>query len=253
MRYVPRPLMIRLSGLFSFFVAPFYAGNNVECPVCGSTFRTFLSYGERPTRKNVLCPKCLSLERHRLMWLFLKERTEFFSAPHRVLHLAPEQCFIKKFKAMANIDYVTADLESPIADLHFDLHDIPLPDNDFDLIMCNQVLEHVADDRRVMRELLRILKPGGMAILQVPLDADLEKTLEDPSITSPADREKCFGQHDHLRLYGMDYPDRLREEGFTVTESDYLNEIPAEKRKRFRLPEKEIIHLALKSAGKNGF
>ena len=213
LRSIPRPVLIRFSYLFSWLFRFWYRGNNVECPVCENSFRKFLPYG-RIARENVLCPSCLSLERHRLLWLYLKNETRFFEDPLKVLHVAPEQSFIKRFRALKNLDYTTADLESPIADIHFDLHEIPLEDNTYDYFICNHVLEHVEDDKKVLAEILRVLKPGGTAILQVPLDYHREHTFEDKNIVDPLEREKHFGQNDHVRVYGLDYPERLREAGF---------------------------------------
>lgn len=198
------------------------------------------------TRSNVLCPKCLSLERHRLIWLYLKEKTDFFSKPIKFLHVAPEQCFHSRFKKFSNVEYITADLESPLADLHFDLHNIPLEDNSFDFFMCNHVLEHVKDDFQVMREIYRVINPGGTAILQVPQDYSLEKTYEDSSITDPLEREKYFLQKDHIRLYGTDYPERLRSVGFEVEEIHYARILGEELSERYRLPPDEILYLARK-------
>ncbi|HBB92907.1 MAG TPA: SAM-dependent methyltransferase, partial [Bacteroidales bacterium] len=198
-------------------IKPFLNGDKVTCPVCGSSFKKFLPYGVH-SRNNVLCPSCLSLERHRLIWIYLERETDFFTAPRRVLHVAPEQCFLGRFRKLKNLVYMTADLESPIADYHFDLHKIPFECNHFDAILCNHVMEHVADDRKVLSEILRVLRPGGLAILQVPRDPGLTATYEDSAITDPRDREVHFGQKDHVRLYGTDYPDRLRSAGFLVSE-----------------------------------
>jgi SAM-dependent methyltransferase len=167
--------------------------------------------------------------------------------PVKLLHVAPEQCFYGRFKKMAHIDYVTADLESPLAEHHFDLHTIPFDQETFDLILCNHVLEHVEDDRRVMGEILRVLKPGGLAILQVPQDPDRDVTYEDPLITGPKEREKHFGQKDHLRLYGRDYSSRLRQAGFNVVEWSVIDHFLPEEIERFRLAPGEILHLAFKS------
>src|SRR6476659_8287551 len=119
-------------------VAIFYKGNAVECPVCLSHFRKFLPYGRIP-RANALCPNCLALERHRLMYLYLQKRTNFFHDPLKVLHVAPEHCFIDRFEAMKNLDYVTADIESPLAKVKMDIHAIPFANNTFDVAFCNHV------------------------------------------------------------------------------------------------------------------
>jgi SAM-dependent methyltransferase len=244
---LPRPLLIRLSYVFRVFAPLLYKGNKVECPVCERSFSKFLSYGSDVAhRENVLCPYDLTLERHRLMWLYLK-RTDFFTAENlSVLHIAPEQCFHKKFQQQKNLDYLTGDLVSPIADMHFDLHDIPLEDNKFDRVFCNHVLEHVEDANQCMRELFRVMKPGGWGIFQVPQDFSLEKTYEDTTITSPEEREKHFWQKDHVRLFGADYPDWLRNAGFEVEEYKPVELFSKELVDRYRLMEKEVLYIAKK-------
>lgn len=244
LKYIPRPVLIRLSLMVNRVVALFYWGNKVACPVCEHSFSKFLPYGytKLGSRKNALCPRCLSLERHRLMYLYLKEKTDFFSRNLKVLHIAPEQCFYKRFRALDNLDYTTGDLESPIADVHFDVQAIPFPKDTYDVVICNHVLEHVADDKQAMAEIYRILKPGGFAVLQVPQDTHAEKTYEDPTITDPDDREKHFLQKDHVRLYGLDYAERLSSVGFRVTADTYSNNFPQETAKRFGLPLKEIFY-----------
>ena len=240
-RKVPRPYLQLVSHHVAKGLAFFYRGNNVDCPVCLSHFRKFLPYG-RKARENALCPNCLALERHRLMYLFLKRETNFFSSPLKVLHVAPEICFIKRFEQQPNLEYITADIESPLAKVKMDIHQIPFEDNSFDVTFCNHVMEHVEDDHQAMRELYRVLRPGGWGIIQIPLFYPLpEKTFEDPSITSPAEREKAFGQNDHVRLYGKDYADRLRKAGFEVQENRYVKSLSPEEVKRFALPEDEII------------
>lgn len=245
---LPRPLLIRLSYIFRIFAPIIYKGNKVECPVCERKFRKFLSYGSAVAhRENVLCPYDLTLERHRLMWLYLKRKSDFFTAKKlKVMHIAPEQCFHKKFKNQKNLDYTTGDLVSPIADLHFDLHKIPLDDNQYDVIFCNHVMEHVKDDLQCMKELYRIMKPGGWGILQVPIDVTRNSTYEDWNITSPEEREKHFWQKDHVRLYGLNYPDRLREAGFKVDEIDMSKEINPEQYLKYRLAKDEILYVVSK-------
>jgi SAM-dependent methyltransferase len=175
-------------------VAVFYRGNAVECPVCKGRFSKFLPYGYNKMRENVLCPRCLSLERHRLLWLYLRERTGIFTGNYSLLHIAPEQCFYRRFRKMGNLTYVTADLESPLADIKLDVQAMPFKDDEFDIVICNHVLEHVPDDRKALREIYRVLKKGGFALMQVPTNFSLEKTYEDPSITDPSDREKHFAK-----------------------------------------------------------
>ncbi len=242
---IPRPWLIRFSHLFSIIIRPFYIGNNVHCPICNHHFRKFLPYGNK-AGENRLCPVCLSLERHRLLWIYLKQYSDFFNKTSKVLHIAPEQPFIKRFKKAKNLDYTTADIISPIADLHFNIMNIPLKDNSYDWIICNHVLEHVENDITAMKEILRILKPGGKAIMQVPINYSFEKTFEDKSITDPKQREKFFGQYDHLRWHGLDYPQRLISAGFKVSEFDIKNYLNSEEIQKFRLDSTEILYIATK-------
>jgi ubiquinone/menaquinone biosynthesis C-methylase UbiE len=160
----------------------------------------------------------------------------------KVLHVAPEQCFYKTFRKMPQLTYVTADLESPLADVRLDIQDMPFAEGEFDMIICNHVLEHVPDDRKAIREVFRVLKNGGSAILQVPTNYEMEKTYEDPSITSPAEREKHFRQKDHYRLYGKDYLQRLAEAGFQIPEKNYLDELTLAEKERYRLPGMEYMY-----------
>jgi SAM-dependent methyltransferase len=248
---LPRPLLIRMSYVFRWFSPLIYAGNNVECPVCGKTSRKFLPYGSKVAyREGVLCPHDLTLERHRLMWLYLKNKSDFFTAEKlELLHIAPEQCFLPYFKKQKNLTYLTGDLESPIADMHFDLHHIPLEDNRFDVVFCNHVLEHVADDKQCMSELYRVMKPGGWGIFQVPQDMTREVTYEDPAIVSPEDRELHYWQKDHVRLYGRDYPLKMQRVGFEVEIYDPESELTVEQFERYRLNPKEVLYIFKKPLG----
>lgn len=246
LRKIPRRYIQYVSHYVLRFVAIFYYGNNVQCPIDGKTYRKFLPYGRLESRQNALCPSSLSLERHRLMWLFLKNKTNFFSSKIKLLHIAPELCFMDIFEQMENLEYITGDIESPLAKVKMDVLQIPFDENSFDVVFCNHVMEHVEDDIKAMSEIHRVLKKGGWAIIQSPVDMELDKTLEDPSITDPLEREQIFGQNDHLRKYGKDYGDHLRKAGFKVTEDNYLNELSEKDRKRFALPEIEVIYFCAK-------
>lgn len=244
-RNIPRPWLIRFSKLFSLLIRPFYIGNKVECPVCKNHFRKFLPYGNK-AGVNRLCPVCLSLERHRLMWIFLKDHSDFFTKPAKVLHIAPEQPFYKRFRKSQNLDYTTGDLVSPLADIHFDIMDIPLPENTYDWVICNHVLEHVVNDIEAMKQILKILKPGGKAIMQVPINYTYAETHEDLSITDPKEREKVFGQYDHVRWHGLDYPERIKKAGFQVIPFDIKQHLNSEQIERYRLDTREILFIAQK-------
>lgn len=244
-RKIPRPILIKFSFLFSQLISFFYKGNNYECPICENKFRKLLPYGNKGV-DNRLCPSCLSLERHRLLWLFLKEKTDFFSREIKLLHIAPEQPFLKRFKSLKNIDYITADLLSPIADIKLDIQDMPFEKEEFDVVFANHVLEHIPDENKAITEVHRVLKKGGWAIMQVPLDVNREKTYEDDSITSRVEREKHFGQYDHLRLHGLDFFNRLENGGFDVEIIDMVNEITTIKADFFRLDLSENLYLCKK-------
>jgi SAM-dependent methyltransferase len=166
---------------------------------------------------NCMCPRCHSIDRHRHVYLYLKNKTVFFDQKRiKVLHVAPEMQWHRVIRSHPNIDYVTADLNSPFAMVKMDITNIEYEDNVFDVIICNHVLEHIPDDRKAMSELYRVLKPGGWAILQVPISLSLDRTSEDSTITTPEEREKIFGQEDHVRIYAKDYKDRLVLVGFRV-------------------------------------
>ncbi len=247
LKLIPRPLLIRFSYVIRKPLAFIYKGNNVSCPVCEKKFKKFLPYGYGKANKdNRLCPYCLSLERHRLLWLYLNEKTDFFSSEKKVLHIAPEQPFIKKFKNLTNIDYTTADLYSPVVDVKTDIRNMIFKDNEFDVVICNHVLEHIDDEQKAMKEILRVMKPGAWAILQVPVDYSLNETFEDPDIKTAKEREKYYGQYDHVRQYGKDYPERLRQAGFKVKEDDFVNSFSEEDIRKYRFDKNEIIYFCEK-------
>ena len=223
-------------------------GDKFTDPIDGKSFKKFLPYGYGVQRENALSPSTLSLERHRLMWLFLQDETDFFTSikKQKVLHIAPEQCFLDIFRKQKNLEYTTSDLESPIADVKADICNLPFNDNSYDIVFCNHVLEHIPDDTKAMQELYRVLKPGGMGIFQIPQDLSREKTFEDNSITDRKERAKIFGQYDHVRVYGRDYFDKLRSIGFNVKEIDYTKKIAPEKLERFALMKGEILPVSYK-------
>ena len=246
LNFLPRPFLIRLSYTARPFLAFFLKGNTYTDPIDGKSFKSFLPYGYGKQRDNALSPSTLSLERHRLLWLYLKNETEFFSAKKKVLHFAPEQAFYKRFRSMTNLDYTTSDLNSPLADIKADICDLPFGDNDFDVIFCNHVLEHIPDDTKAMQELYRVLKSGGMGVFQIPQDLSRETTFEDDSITDKKERAKIFGQYDHVRVYGRDYFDKLRSVGFKVNEVDYTATLSEEDITRYCLAKGEVIPLVSK-------
>lgn len=239
-------MLINLSIAARPLIDLYFKGNNFIDPINGKSYRKFLPYGYGKQRPNALSPGTLSLERHRQMWLYLQNETDFFTKNYKVLHIAPEQEFLRKFKQMKNLDYTSADLFSPIVDVKADILELPFENESFDVVICNHVLEHIEDDRKAMSELYRVMKRGGWGIFQIPMKNSLEKTYEDFSIKDPKERQKHFGQYDHVRWYGMDYFDRLRSVGFETEPLFYSQKFSKEDIKKFGLMENEILPVVFK-------
>ena len=211
-------------------------GRGAVCPCCESSFRSFRPHNGRP---NARCPRCDSYERHRLLWLYL-DRTEYLDAsPLRVLHIAPERGLQARIQRLDGVTYRSADLDSPLAAERMDVAALRFPDGSFDLAICSHVLEHVDDDRQAMGELHRVLRPGGRALVMVPVGEGRTETYEDPSVTDPADRQRLFWQYDHLRIYGSDVADRLCDAGFEVCYVDLLAELGEERVQLHRLRKRD--------------
>lgn len=246
LNHIPRPILIRMSYVIRPVLALWLKGDNFTDPIDGKSFRSFLPYGYGHQRNNVLSPSTLSLERHRLLWLYLQNETDFFTKKQKVLHFAPEQAFYKRFRKQINIEYTTTDLESPLAEVKADICNLPFEDNSFDFILCNHVLEHIPNDKKAMQELYRILKPGGVGIFQIPQDLNREVTFEDDTIVDKVERARIFGQYDHVRVYGRDYFDKLRSVGFKVDEVNYTQKLSTQQVEKYCLASGEIIPVCYK-------
>ena len=239
---IPRPVLQRVAEWIVPLVGLLYVGKGKQCPLCGCQRRKFLPYGYVTSRENALCPNCLSLERHRLLWLWLLRESDIgrgAMALPKMLHIAPEVALMRKFRKMYANDaerYVTADLESPLADIHFDVQQIPLADEYFDCVICNHIMEHVEDDGKALGEIYRIMRRGGWGVILSPVELEREKTFEDDTITDRAERTRIFGQYDHRRIYGRDYAERLRAAGFEVYDIDYKNELSKAEQQLYALP-----------------
>jgi len=262
-KIIPFWLGQRLRGGFQKVAALYYFGNRFYCPYCKKSFRKFMPGGSNlPVlfekkvvgagfRPNNVCPRCYSLDRDRLIYLFLQEKTSVFSSPQKIFHVAPEGCLRALLTSLPNINYISGVkyLEGYYYDRKtnfLDITQIPFTDEEFDIIICNHVLEHVPDDKKAIRELYRVLKPGGLAILQVPISKILPTTFEDSSVVTPEERERIFGQFDHVRIYGQDYNDRLENAGFTVQRYNPTREkwsVPFEK---FAINPEEDLYVAYK-------
>ena len=242
-----RTFLIRLSLIFEPLLRWYFSGNRFEDPIDGSQYRKFLPYGYgEQLRQNALCPGTLSLERHRLLWLYLTKETDFLNQPLKVLHLAPEQVFYRRFKQFDHWNYTTTDLNSPLAEVKADICKLPFENNMYDLIFCNHVLEHIPEDQKAMSELYRVLKKGGTLIAQVPIEEDRLKTFENWRITSQNERTKVFGQYDHVRIYGKDYYSRLEKVGFKAKAFDLISKLKPAELVYFGL-KKEKIPIAVKN------
>jgi SAM-dependent methyltransferase len=239
-RRIGQPLVpARLRPTLGAAIRPLrYRGDGVECPCCESTFRHFAPHRSRPRAK---CPRCGSLERHRLLWLYLAEETDFMSAGYSMLHFAPEYFIQRRFKQLPNLRYVSADLDSALAMDRVDIMDMPYEAESFDIVICSHVLEHVGDDLRALREVQRVMTPGGKAIVMSPIDWTRDLTLEDPSVTAPEDRHRVFGQSDHVRLYGRDFHERLEAAGFDVSVERYLERVDESLIRRYGLRREDAL------------
>jgi len=202
-----------------------HRGDRVKCPICERGFDHFKPYWNRA---DALCWRCGSHERHRALWMFLQGRPDLLPPGTRLLHFAPEWGLERRLRAWPGMEYVNADLDAEGVDLHLDITKLDLPPASFDAIICSHVLEHVEEDQLAMRELRRVLKPGGWAIVMVPIDHGRQETYEDPGITTPEERLAAYWQHDHLRLYAPDIAGRLSEAGFTVERNNVHEEVGAE-------------------------
>ncbi|MDD3052486.1 MAG: methyltransferase domain-containing protein [Candidatus Cloacimonetes bacterium] len=238
---ISRKYLIKLSKIYCFFTSIIYRGGSYYCPICKGSFRKFLPYGAKNWRDGRLCPGCLSLERHRLLWLYIEKKTDILVENQKILHIAPEQCFYKVFRKSHNLKYITADLESPLADVKMDIIHMPFENESFDKIICNHVLEHITDDKKAMQEIYRTLKSGGLAILEVPLDFNREVTLEDEAINTPDLRKKHYWAHDHVRLYGRDYLEKLTQTGFIPVCDEIFTEFDEKEIKRMGLIKKKLL------------
>ena len=245
LNFFSRRFLNRISLILRPILRILYKGTKYTDPIDGSSYRAFLPYGYSKLRKNALCPGTLSLERHRLLWLYLKEKTKLLEKNISVLHVAPEIIFIKKFKKIINWNYVSIDLDSPLADIKANIYNLPFKKNSFDLILCNHVLEHVEDDYKALKELYRVIKNNGILIAQIPLDKSLKKTFENKEIIDPKDRKKYFGQYDHVRVYGLDFYARLANSGFTPKKIDILKKISKAEKIKYCLPKDEEIPIGI--------
>ncbi len=215
-----------------------HRGDAVECPCCGRRWAAFAADWNRP---GAVCPGCGSHERHRALWLYLRDEVGVGERPLEMLHFAPEHALDMNLSGIEGLRRITADLDGEGVDRAVDITAMPFADASFDAVVCSHVLEHVGDDRAAMRELRRVLRPGGWAAVMVPIDPSLPATYEDASIVDPGDRERAFWQHDHVRLYSPDIAERLRQAGLAVRAVAIVDALPAGAADRYGLLEDETV------------
>ena len=262
-KFIPFWLAKKLRGTYQKTSAWALRGDTYFCPYCGYTFRKFRPGGiDLPViyekqvigagyRLNDVCPRCYSLDRDRLIYLYLNQKTNIFSAPLRVFHVAPEGCLRALLSKLPNINYEVGmkyheGFYYEKSTKLLDITDLKFEDEVFDVIICNHVLEHITDDFKAIGELYRVLKPGGWAILQVPVSKILGQTYEDHEIKTPEEREKKFGQYDHVRIYGQDYPSRLENRGFIVKKYNPYKEKWQVELDKYAINPEEDLYVAFK-------
>lgn len=245
--FLSRKKLKYIKYLYFKIRSPFYSGRRYYCPICRGGFRTLLPTGYSGNRRRALCPGCGSSERSRLLYLYFTNKTNLFDSNLTLLHFAPEMEFYTLFKKLQNINYIPTDLSSALGDFRMDITKIILKDNSIDVIICSHVLEHVKDDIKAMSELFRVLKSGGYAIIQVPIDYQREETYETPLVQTPEERLEIYGHPDHVRQYGMDYSKRLHNVGFDVIVDDYVKRFDNKQIQKYCLDETEYIYFCRKS------
>lgn len=240
------PLLKSIVPLLLNFRALLFFGKKYTCPCCGWELRAFMmGGGSFKTRPFGYCPRCNSKARHRRQWLFLKEKTNLFKANLRLLHVSPQYSLSRNLVEMPNIQYVSIDIQDRANLTHrMDLTNLAFESESFDAAICIHVLEHIEEDLKAINELYRVLKPGGWAVISVPLRLD-QKTYEDPTVTSPEDREREFGESGHFRYYGYDLKDRLESRGFSV-ELDLAANINPEVKEKYGLLDDENVFYCIK-------
>ena len=231
-----RTLAIRIRGNI------FLRGHTFGCNICEKNFRKMLPHGNIP-RPNAKCPNCLSLERTRVLWFYIKNEVFNTNSNLKVLHFAPEYGLKKKFKEHKEIEYHNVDINSDLADEVEDITNLSYPNESFDLVLCSHVLGHVPDEFKAIYELHRVLKPTGQALVMTIIDKTIYKTFEDERITKEEDRLLYYSEPDLVRIHGNDFSERLARCGFKVTSIDYRKELGSQKELYYNLGDgtREII------------
>lgn len=241
-RVLPEKSRNKLRSFATKATYPFYLGNQVQCNCCGKSFRKFIPKGN-VVRLNAKCPACFSLERTRVIDFYLDRELHIYQSKGlKILHFAPEEILFKKLSTIEG-EYIDGDINTANARFLIDITSIPYDDNYFDVIICCHVLGHVPDEPKAIQEMKRVLDPNGVALVMTVMDISSENTVEDPTIKTPQQRLKKYGENDLTRLHGLDFGKRLRKEGFTVEEIDYRKTFTEADQQRYSLGngQREVI------------
>jgi SAM-dependent methyltransferase len=242
---LPKSILYKFERFLRNVFALFYKGNNVYCPICECHFKKFIPLNPNIENTNFLCPKCGSAQRQRLLWLYISGKFLILTERLTFIHFSPRSCLVNKLKSIAGLTYITSDPVDKKMDRNYDLTGIEENDARYDLAVCYHIMEHIHDDRKAMREIYRILKSTGTALLQVPYWE--KETYENPAIDSPEIRRKTFGQQDHVRIYGyQDFIDRLTLTGFQVTPVKYGQQLGQQICHKYGLDQDEVIFVCRK-------
>jgi SAM-dependent methyltransferase len=244
-RLVPHARRPHLRALYNRATWRLYRGDNVTCNCCGGHFRRFRISNTRGDHRTLMCPRCGSLGRHRVDWLYLTGQTDVLQRPTRLLHIAPELCLSLPLRGLPNVSYLSGDYDMTLAMEQIDVRKIGYADESFDGVICNHVLNVVDDDRSAMSELGRVIKTGGWALLQSAVDPSLEHTEEHSRTVTPESEDGRY-EEVMIRRYGRDYVARLEEAGLTVTVSSFVADLPRATVKKFGLDPEETIFFCRK-------
>lgn len=229
-----------------------YIGDAAYCPCCKGKFSKFLEVG--PKKEPMMCPRCRSNDRDRFFWFYLEKHPDFFQPDIKLLHISPETIYFNRFRMIPGVDYVAGDKfilqfgnTYPKGTIYIDITAMPeFQDNTFDFIFCSHVLEYIKEDKKSLKELYRVLKPGGKAIISVPINFGHYSTIEDDSVIDPKEQEHLYGDTGHLRYYGEDYFERVQAAGFKTEFTPVREFISEEMIKKSVIKPFDVVHLCHK-------
>lgn len=229
--YLPNFILRSIYSVLQIIRIIYFRGKKFSCPICNFKASNFLEYGrDNETikkykiipmghRKNVLCPKCFSKDRERLVYLFIKSllKKKLINYDSKIIHFAPERSLEKNLFRKKFNNYITADISGNKVDFILDLQNLSFTQSNFDLVICNHVLEHIEDDKKALKNIFNLLSPGGLAILQVPFSNMITEDFSMENTSNKNERLKYYGQEDHVRIYSRNgYINKLKNIGFVL-------------------------------------